>query len=161
MRKLFFSLCLLCLSIAAKAQFEQGKWIVNPSITGLDFSYSSHEGVNFGVSGQVGAFLIDNTALLVAVGGDWSKPANSYNTSVGGRYYFQTTGIYLGAGLKMKHWKTKSSGSVTNFGAFAETGYAFFITKTITLEPAIYYDLSFKDSTYSKFGLKVGFGLYF
>ncbi|MDR0745170.1 MAG: hypothetical protein LBF17_01590 [Mediterranea sp.] len=161
MKKMIFSLCLLCLSTAANAQFEQGKWIVNPSITGLNFSHSSYESAKIGINGQVGAFLIDNTALMVGVGGDWTSHVNSYQTSVGGRYYFQTTGIYLGAGLKMEHWKPESNGSVTDFGAFAEAGYAFFITKTITLEPAVYYNLSFKDNAYSKFGLKVGFGIYF
>jgi hypothetical protein len=154
------SLCLLCVSTAAKAQFEQGKWIVNPSTTGLNLSYSSYESTRLGVSGQVGAFLVDNAALMVGVGGDWSKDIEYY-TSAGGRYYFQTTGIYLGAGLKMRHWRPESSGSGTDVGAFSEAGYAFFITGTITLEPAIYYDLSFKDSNYSKFGLKIGFGLYF
>jgi hypothetical protein len=163
MKKLMLGLCLLCVSTAANAQFEQGKWIINPSLTGLNFSYSSHEGTKFGANGEIeaGAFLIDNAALIVGVGADWTKAVNVYHTSVGGRYYFQTTGIYLGAGVKIKHWKPESSGSVTDFGTFAEAGYAFFITKTITLEPAVYYDLSFKDSSYSKFGLKVGFGLYF
>lgn len=33
--------------------------------------------------------------------------------------------------------------------------------KKHSIEPAVYYDLSFKDSDLSKFGLKVGFGFYF
>ena len=42
-----------------------------------------------------------------------------------------------------------------------EVGYAFFISRTVTIEPAIYYDQSFKDhSKYSTVGLKVGFGIY-
>jgi hypothetical protein len=161
MRKLVFSLCLLCVSIAAKAQFERGKCIINPSLTGLSLSHSSYEGTKFGIGGQVGAFLIDNAALLVGIGAEWTKPVDSYHTSVSARYYFNNTGIYLGAGLKMKHWKLESTGSVTDLGALAEAGYAFFISKTVTLEPAIYYNLSFKDSAYSKLGVKVGFGLYF
>jgi hypothetical protein len=161
MKKLILGLCLLCVSIVANAQFEQGKWIINPSLTGLSFSHSSYEDTKFGINGQIGAFLIDNAALIVSVGGDWTKAIDSYHASVGGRYYFQTTGIYLGAGVKIKHWIPGSSGSVTDLGTFAESGYAFFISRTITLEPAVYYDLSFRDSSYSKFGLKVGFGLYF
>ena len=161
MRKVVFSLCLLGMSVAAKAQFEQGKWVVNPSVTGLSYSQSSYGGTSFGINTQAGAFLIDNAALMVGVGGNWTRPVDSYRTSVSGRYYFQTTGVYLGAGVKMEYWKPESSGSVTDLGAFAEAGYAFFITRTITLEPAVYYDLSFKDSAYSGFGLKVGFGLYF
>ena len=42
-----------------------------------------------------------------------------------------------------------------------EVGYAFFLSKTITVEPAIYYDQSLKDhSQYSTIGLKVGIGIY-
>ena len=40
-------------------------------------------------------------------------------------------------------------------------GYAYFLSRTVTIEPAIYYDQSFKDhSKYSTIGLKVGIGVY-
>ena len=42
-----------------------------------------------------------------------------------------------------------------------EVGYAFFLSRTVTIEPAIYYVQSFKKhSDYSSVGLKVGFGIY-
>ena len=42
-----------------------------------------------------------------------------------------------------------------------EMGYAFFINRSVTIEPAIYYDQSFKNhSDYSKIGFKVGVGIY-
>ena len=42
-----------------------------------------------------------------------------------------------------------------------EVGYAFFVSKTVTIEPAVYYDQSFKDhSNFSTIGLKVGVGIY-
>ena len=42
-----------------------------------------------------------------------------------------------------------------------EVGYAFFISRTVTIEPSVYYQQSFKDhSEYSKIGLRVGFGIY-
>ena len=41
MKKLALAICLLVVSIAAQAQFEKGKMILNPSVTGLDFSYIS------------------------------------------------------------------------------------------------------------------------
>ena len=43
MKKLVLVVCLLVASLAARAQFEQGKWIINPSLTGLNFSYSNSE----------------------------------------------------------------------------------------------------------------------
>ena len=97
MKKLMWIVCLLVVSVTAQAQFEKGKWIVNPSVTGLGLSYSKSEKTQFGLQAQGGA----------------------------------------------------------------EAGYAFFLTRTVTIEPAVYYDLSFKDSDLSKFGLKVGFGFYF
>ena len=41
MKKLALVICLLVASLGARAQFEQGKWIINPSLTGLNFSYST------------------------------------------------------------------------------------------------------------------------
>lgn len=40
MKKLMWIVCLLVVSVTAQAQFEKGKWIVNPSVTGLGLSYS-------------------------------------------------------------------------------------------------------------------------
>ena len=43
----------------------------------------------------------------------------------------------------------------------AEVGYAFFLSRTVTVEPAMYYNQSLTDQDYSKFGVKIGFGFYF
>ena len=161
MKKWMFISCLLLLSIGARAQFEQGKWLVNPSITGLNLSYNSLEKTTFGFKAQGGAFLIDNVALLVKLGANWTNAVDTYTVGVGGRYYFDSTGVYVGSGLNMNRWDVDGGNATTNFSLEVEAGYAFFITKTVTIEPAVYYDLSFKDSDYSRFGLKVGFGIYF
>ena len=161
MRKLVISLCLLCVTIAAQAQFEQGKWIVNPSVTGLSLSHSKAEDTQFGINGEVGAFLMDNVALMVSVTGQWNDLYDAYGAGVGGRYYFQKSGIYVGAGLNVARLKLDGYGSDTNFGASAQAGYAFFITKTVTIEPAVYYNWNFDESDFNKYGLKVGFGIYF
>jgi hypothetical protein len=46
----------------------------------------------------------------------------------------------------------------TKFSFGLEAGYAFFLTRTVTIEPAAYWNVN---SDRSKFGLKVGFGFYF
>ena len=74
MKKLALAICLLVVSIAAQAQFEKGKMILNPSVTGLDFSYSKNDKAKFGIGAQAGTFLADGIALMVNVGADWSKP---------------------------------------------------------------------------------------
>ena len=38
MKKLALAICLLAVSMVAQAQFEKGTTIINPSVSGLDFS---------------------------------------------------------------------------------------------------------------------------
>ena len=66
MRRLALIVCLLIGTVAAHAQFEKGKWFVNPSVTGLNFSYNTEtDKAHFGLEVKGGAFLIDNVALLL------------------------------------------------------------------------------------------------
>ena len=54
------------------AQFEKGKWFVNPSITGLNLSYNTEtDKAHFGLEAKGGAFLMDNVALLIDAGAKW------------------------------------------------------------------------------------------
>lgn len=163
MKKLI--LCMMCLActVAAQAQFERDKWFVNTSVTGLGLSYSSSEKTHFGFEVNGGAFLANNVSLLLSLGGDYGKHQTSTTAvGVGGRYYFNRSGVFLGLGLKYKHFQnTKGNDDNNNFGATVEAGYAFFLSKNVTIEPAVYYDQSFNNSDYNKIGLKVGFAYYF
>lgn len=161
MKKSILISCLLLASVCANAQFEKGTWVVNPSITGLSLTHSSEEKTIFGISAQGGAFLIDNVALLVNLGGRWADNLDTYSIGLGGRYYMESCGIYLGLGANLTHRKPEYLKTYTDFAITPEVGYAFFISKTVTIEPSVYYDISCKDSDYSRFGLKVGFGIYF
>lgn len=160
MKKLLVVACLLMAALGAHAQFEQGKWMVNTSLSGLDFSYSKQSDARLGISGQAGYFFWDNIALVATVATDWSKGTDIYMAGGGGRYYFEQNGIYVGGGFKLK--RISQGGVNTNDAALsAEAGYAYFLSRSVTIEPSVYYDLSFKDGDYSKFGIKVGFGFYF
>ena len=99
MKKLALALCLLAVSFTAQAQFEKGTTIINPSLSGLDFSYSKNDKAKFGVGAQVGTFFAEGIALMVNAGADWSKPVDEYTLGTGVRFYFNKTGIYLGGGL--------------------------------------------------------------
>ena len=73
MKKLALFVCLLVVTVAAQAQFEKGKWILNPSITGLEFSHDTGtDKTSFGLEAKGGAFLLDNIALLVHAGAAWN-----------------------------------------------------------------------------------------
>ena len=65
MKKLALALCLLAVSFTAQAQFEKGTTIINPSLSGLDFSYSKNDKAKFGIGAQAGTFLADGFALMV------------------------------------------------------------------------------------------------
>ena len=73
MKKLALVHCLLAVSFTAQAQFEKGTMILNPSVTGLDFSYSKNDDAKFGIGAQAGTFLADGFALMVNIGADWSQ----------------------------------------------------------------------------------------
>lgn len=162
MKKLALFVCLLVVTVAAQAQFEKGKWILNPSITGLEFSHDTGtDKTSFGLEAKGGAFLLDNIALLVHAGAAWNTGGSDldvYTLGVGGRYYFDKIGVYLGADVNVDRWNWGHDLDDTKFSFGLEAGYAFFLTRTVTIEPAAYWNVN---SDRSKFGLKVGFGFYF
>jgi hypothetical protein len=137
----------------AHAQFEKGKWVVNPAITGFGFSYNTDaDRAHFGIDASGGAFLIDNVALLARLGAAVNGAnGDGFTLGVGGRYYFDKVGVYLGANAN--YFNYHSDG----FTLGLEAGYAFFLTRTVTIEPAVY--CNFIDQ--NDFGLKIGFGFYF
>lgn len=161
-KKLFLAACLLLVTLAANAQFEKGKWVINTSVTGLDLSHDTGTGhTNFGLEARGGAFLADNFALLLHLGADWRESAaDTYGAGVGGRYYFQRSGIYLGANVNVErfNYSDKALKDESKFSFGLEAGYAFFLSRTVTLEPGVYWKIY---EGHSRYGLKVGFGFYF
>ncbi len=160
MKKLVVMVCLLAITVGVRAQFEKGKWLINTSLTEASLSYSKAEDFHLGIMGQGGTFVADNFAVMATVGADWKKAGDTYTLGMGGRYYFDLIGVYVGGGLKVKRWDGGGQ-KYTDLAWYSEAGYAFFLSRSVTIEPAIYYDLSFKDNDYSRFGVKVGFSFYF
>lgn len=159
MKKLALAAMALLVSVAAHAQFEKGKVYCGASLSGLNLSYNGLTDLNLGVQGQVGYLFADN---LMAVGNlsyqHTGKDDVKDYVSVGvqGRYYIIQNGLYLGLGAKLLH-----TGSYNDVMPGLEVGYAFFVSRTVTIEPAVYYDQSFKNhSDYSTIGLRVGIGVY-
>ncbi len=149
----------LIVSVGAHAQFESGKQYCGASLTGLNLSYNGSEELSLGIQAKAGYFFEDDMMLLAqaeykhsgleGVKDYWALGAQ-------GRYYIEQNGIYLGAGMKLIH-----TGSYNDVMPGVEVGYAFFVSKQVTIEPAVYYDQSFKNhSDYSTVGVKVGIGIY-
>ena len=149
----------LMVSVGAHAQFESGKQYCGASLTGLNLSYNGSEELSLGIQAKAGYFFEDDMMLLAqaeykhsgleGVKDYWALGAQ-------GRYYIEQNGIYLGAGVKLIH-----TGSYNDVMPGVEVGYAFFVSKQVTIEPAVDYDQSFKNhSDYSTVGVKVGIGIY-
>lgn len=159
MKKIGILCASLMMAVAANAQFEKGKVYCGASLSGLNLSYNGTSDLNLGLNGQVGYLFDDN---LMAVGSlsyqHTGKEGVKDYVSVGvqGRYYIIQNGLYLGLGAKLAH-----TGSYNDVMPGLEVGYAFFVSRTVTIEPAVYYDQSFKNhSDYSTVGLRVGIGIY-
>lgn len=159
MKKAFLVLMALFTVVAAKAQFEQDKVYCGASLSGLNLSYNGASDLNLGVQAKAGYFFSDNLMLLGQVGYDHTGAdgVDDYlSLGAQGRYYIVQNGLYLGVGAKYVH-----NSSYNDVMPGVEVGYAFFVSKTVTIEPALYYDQSIKDhSNYSTIGLRVGIGVY-
>lgn len=154
-KKMVLLVAVLMTALTASAQFEQGKLYANAGFTGLDLNYTSDW--NLGVNAKVGYFFDDD--WMVLADGMWNvreHAPNEFRLGAGLRYYIEQNGIYLGAGARYKH-----AVSNDDFMPNLNVGYAFFLSRTVTVEPELYYDISlknFKDN--SGLGFRVGFGIY-
>ena len=68
MKKLAVLLAAILMSVVANAQFEQGKWYVGTSVTGLGISYSGVEEFNIGLEAKGGYMIADDWMLLGQLG---------------------------------------------------------------------------------------------
>ena len=169
MKKLMMSMVALMMAMSMNAQkylnesttpFTQGKTYVGASLSGADLSYSGITKGHIGLQAKAGYFFADNLMGLAQLGYENNvNKDHSHATvllSAGGRYYIQQNGLYMGASALFKH-----ADDYNDFMPSIQIGYAFFISRTVTFEPEIYYEHSFKDhSNYSTAGIRLGVGIY-
>ncbi len=159
MKKLFAILAVMLFALSASAQFQEGKGYLGASLTGLDLNYNSKNGFNIGVEAKAGVFFADDWMFLghasIKHNGS-NKVPDEISAGAGIRYYIEQNGLYLGLNGKFVHADRNYNDVMPGL----EVGYAFFINRSVTIEPAVYYDHSFKNSDYSTVGLKIGLGIY-
>ena len=156
MKKIALIAVALLMSIAANAQFEEGKGYIGASLSGLDISNQTKE-FHLGLNARFGYMFQDNLMALGEIGLDhWDKSPDALVVGAGARYYIEQNGLFLGAGLKYKHADTNYNDLLTS----VQLGYAFFLGRTVTLEPELYFDISTKKFDYTCYGLRVGIGVY-
>lgn len=147
----------LMMVVGANAQFEQGKMYANAGLSGLDLNYNANQKWNMNLSAKVGYMFIDDWMMLAE--GQWgvhTKADNDFQLGAGLRYCIEQNGLYLGAGARYKH-----TNAYDDFVPNINLGYSFFLSRTVTIEPELYYDMSMKNfSDYSSMGLRINFGIY-
>ncbi|WP_276911337.1 hypothetical protein [Hallella colorans] len=158
MKKVLMILTALLLTVSANAQFEMDKKYAGASLTGLDLSFNGLQKMRVGLSAKAGYMVDDDLMLLGELG--YNHPgkdmSDSFSAGAGGRYYIEQNGIFLGASVNYLH-----ASNYNDLMPQVEVGYAFFISRTVTIEPSIYYRQSFKKhADYSTIGLQIGFGIY-
>lgn len=160
MKKVFVMLVALFTVVAAHAQFEKSKVYCGASLSGLNLSYNGAEDLNLGLDAKLGYMLEDNLMLLGQIGYNHNGRDgvdDYFSVGAQGRYYIAQNGLYLGVGAKFVHAYSNYNDVMPGL----EVGYSFFLNRTVTIEPAVYYDQSFKNhSDYSTIGLRVGVGIY-
>ena len=155
MKKIALFVVALVMSVAANAQFEQGKGYIGASMSGIDISNQTKE-FHLGLNAQLGYMFQDNLLALGTLGWDhWDKSGDSFVLGAGARYYIEQNGLYLGGSLKYKHAE-----QYDDLLPGVQLGYAFFLGRTVTLEPELYFDMSTKKFDYTCYGVRVGIGIY-
>ena len=155
MKKITLFVVALMMSVAANAQFEKGKTYIEASLSSLDLS-SQAKKFHFGAKARMGYLFTDNLMALGEIGYNHLQDADdTFNLGAGARYYIVQNGLYMGAMLKYQH-----ASGYNDFLPSVHVGYAFFLSRTVTVEPELYLDISTKSSDYTNYGLGVGFGIY-
>lgn len=158
MRKITTLLLLFVAALTAHAQFEKGTKFVGLSTSGLGLSYSASEKFRLGLDAEAGYFVADCLMLHGNVGYEHTRSMDDVRVGAGVRYYFDQCGVYLGAGAEYNHFTSNNNDLMIPLRA----GYAFFINKNVTIEPALYYKMSLHDfSNNSTVGVSIGFNFYF
>jgi len=166
MKKVILSMVALLVTMGVNAQylndsetpFRQGKFYVAASASNLNLNYSKASKWSFGLQAKAGYLFLDNWMVVAMLDYDNISSGSFVTTELGAgaRYYFDRIGLHLGLLAKYAH--------ATGFDDFQpelNVGYSFFLNRHVTIEPELYYEHSFKDSDYSGFGIRLGFGYYF
>ncbi len=154
-------MALILSSVTSFAQFEQGKKYLSANLSGLNLSYSGAEKWNFDLQ-AFGGYMIEDNWMVTANAG-FAHQENSANTlmlGAGVRYYVSANGLFVGVGATFNH-RGYDDVKVNDLMPNVQIGYAFFLSKDITIEPSFFYNQSLKNhSDYSKVGFRIGVGIY-
>ena len=156
--------CALMFALAGNAQtedrlpFAKDKIYASASLSGFDLNWNKNQNLHMDLDAKLGYLVEDDWMVTGTLGYDWYKHYdNTFKLGAGFRYYIEENGIYIGAGINYLH-----QNKFDDFLPTVQCGYAYFLNRTVTIEPEVYYNLSTKDfSEYSGLGFRIGIGIYF
>jgi hypothetical protein len=170
MKKTFLTLLCALMALASNAQgftkpvadrppFGEGKFYVATALSGMDLKFNDTEKWQLDLSAKAGYLFADNWMVTGQAEYNWRKIApNAFQAGAGLRYYIEQNGLYVGMGANYVH----KMHDYDDLMPTVQLGYSFFLNRTVTIEPELYYNQSLKNhSDYSGFGLRIGFGIYF
>lgn len=164
MKKILTLIIALFTCFGAYAQFEKGKKYIGASLSSLDISHNDINELNAKFSLNAGYFVNKDFMLRGTVGYGYENKNHEVKLGLNARYYFDRNGIFIGTGGECS-WRNnvgwrKHGKWLLNVPV--ELGYAFFINRHVTIEPALNYNFCLNEyKYYSGIGFKVGFGVYF
>ena len=104
---------------------------------------SENKEFKFKLSAKAGYLFSDDWMALGEVGYEHHEHmSDGVVIGAAARHYFSKNGLFVGAGLKYKHAE-----AYNDLLPGIHAGYAFFLTRTVTLEPELYFDISTKSSS--------------
>lgn len=135
--------------------FGQGKLYFGTAMSSFDIGSTAKQ-FHVDLSAKGGYMLTDNILALGEVSYNYLKNTDGiFSLGAGLRYYIEQNGIFLGAGAKLADMTND-----LDFQPNLSLGYAFFLSRTVTVEPELYFNLSTKDIDNSNYGFRIGFGIY-
>ena len=159
MKRLLIIALLAVATTSAFAQFTKDTKYVGASLSGLNISITDKRHLALDLDAKAGYFVKDYWMLEGSLG--WHTSRKHLDRCVIGakvRYTQVENGLYYAAGLQYVHERK----SWNDLQLTPELGYCFYLNHYVSLEPAVYYNMSFTDfSSKSEFGLKLGIGYYF
>ena len=161
MKKVIMGLLMVLSTMTANAQFEAGKTYIGASVSGLGMKYSEQSKFCADLSTTAGCFLANDLLVFGNINYSHRQKFDEFELGVGGRFYIEQNGLYLGVSGAYAHTDANSA-KTDNFFVTPELGYAFFLNQYLTIEPAVYYRMSLNEfADGSTVGFRLGFGFYF
>ena len=159
MKKLITLLVCFALSLSGYAQFQQDKFYVSAGLSSLDLGYHGTDKWKLDAQVKAGYLLERDWMILSNVGmGLYQDVPDTYSLGAGIRYYIEQNGLFVGCGANYIH----ANKSFNDVMPTVNLGYAFFLNRTVTIEPELYYNQSLRNHhDYSGFGFRIGLGIYF